>query len=338
MPKAVIDTVVTHLPDTVVTNNEIADRVQKWTAAEIESKTGIRERRFAAPDECASDLATKAAQKLIERGSLKQDEVDYLIFCSQSPDHFLPTTACMIQDRLGLHRTCCAIDFNQGCSGYVIGLSLAKGVIESGQANCVLLLTGETYSKFIHPMDHSVCTLFGDGATATVIRAEETEAGLGEFFFGTDGSGAKNLILPAGAMRKPRSEETAKEYTDKDGNTRSENHLYMNGREVYRFALNEVPKTVETLLTRSGLGPKDIDFLILHQANRFMLNKIASRLEIPEDRIPHEFEDVGNTVSSTVPIVLCRLAERGRLETGHRVMMIGFGVGYSWAGCVATWR
>ena len=338
MPNAVIDAIATHFPETIVTNSEIAERVQKWTAEEIATKTGIRERRFAAPEECASDLATKAAEKLIEQGDLDPKEVDYLIFCTQSPDYFLPTTACTIQDRLGLPRTCCAIDFNQGCSGYVIGLSLAKGVIASGQASRVLLLTGETYSKYMHPMDHSVCTLFGDGATATIIRARESQEGIGGFFFGTDGSGAKNLIVPAGAMRKPRNKETAKEYTDKDGNTRSENHLYMNGREVYRFALTEVPKTIKALLKKSNLSAEDIDFLILHQANRFMLDKIAERIDISEERIPHDFEDIGNTVSSTVPIVLQRLVERGRLRSGHRVMMIGFGVGYSWAGCIATWR
>ena len=337
--QAIIESLEIHLPERIVTNEELAGRLGKWTAEEIFRKTGMRERRFAARDECSSDLAIAAARKLIAGGRLNPSDVDYILFCTQSPDYFLPQTAPIIQDRLGLPRTCGSLDFNHGCAGFVAGLSIAKGLIASSQARCVLFLTGETYSKFINPKDGSVATLFGDAGSATVVRACDTNtpAGIGEFVFGSDGRGAKNLIVPAGALRKPRSEATAIEATDSDGNTRSENDLYMNGRDVFRFAIVEVPKTVKALLEKARQTPDDIDYLILHQANRYMLDQLAQRLPVPKEKIPYEFEDVGNTVSCTIPITLHRLQGRGELRSGSRLLLVGFGVGYSWAACTLTW-
>ena len=337
MPKAVIEAVTSYLPDRILTNEELENQIESWTAEKILEKTGIRERRIAENDECASDLAVKAAEKLFEQGKASRDEIDYILFCTQAPDYFLPTSACLIQNRLGLPRTCGAIDFNQGCSGYVIGLSLARGLIESGQSRSVLLLTGETYSKYIHPKDRSVCTLFGDGATATIIRAKESGAGIGEFILGTDGRGGKNLIVPTGAMRQSRSEKTAVLHTDKNGNTRTKDNLYMNGPEVFRFAIQRVPKTIRQLLDKVHLTHEDIDFLILHQANRYMLDQLVKRIPIPKEKIPYEFEDIGNTVSSTIPIVLERLIDQDRLKSGDRLLLVGFGVGYSWAGGIVEW-
>lgn len=339
MPRAVVDGVASWLPETRLTNDDLAGQMGTWSADQIFEKTGIRERRIAASDECASDLAVKAAQRLIGEGRLDPNEIDYILLCTQSPDYLLPTTACLIQERLGAPRSCGALDFNLGCSGYVYGLSLAKGLIESGQARCVLLLTAETYSKYIHPMDRSVRTLFGDGAAATVIRAQEgVEAGIGQFLFGTDGRGGKNLIVPAGASRLPASEATAVEAEDGDGNVRSRNDLSMNGREIFRFAIETVPRAIKALLERTGLTIEDIDFVVFHQATRFMLNELVRKMRIPAEKVPLELEDVGNTVSSTIPIVIERLAARNMLKSGHRLLLVGFGVGYSWAGGLVTWK
>jgi len=337
MPRAIISAAASHAPERVLTNDELAARPGGYSAEQIFEKTGIRERRIAAEDECASDLAVTAAEKLFDSGRLNAEEVDYLLFCTQSPDYFLPTTACVIQDRLGLPRTCGAIDFNQGCSGFVVGLSLAKGLIESGQARCVLLLTGDTYSKFIHPGDRSVCTVFGDGAAATVVRAHEGSGGLGEFVFGTDGRGAKQLMVPAGGLRQPRTEETAKEDEDGDGNVRSSDNLYMNGREIFRFAITAAPKSIRALLAKQEWTADELDHLVLHQANRFMLDELVKRLKTDKDRVPYEFENRGNTVSSTIPIVLERLIEEERIQSGAKLLLCGFGVGYSWAGCTVEW-
>jgi 3-oxoacyl-[acyl-carrier-protein] synthase-3 len=338
MDKAVITAIATHVPETVLSNVDLEPRVG-WTADQILAKTGVSERRIAAPGECSSDLAVKAAEKLFKRELVNPSEIDYVLFCTQSPDHFLPTTACILQERLGLSRSCGAFDFNLGCSGYVVGLSLAKALIESQQARCVLLLTGETYSKYINPRDRSVCTLFGDGASATVVKADpSTGAGLEHFAFGTDGRGSKNLIVPAGAMRLPGSEQTSQEHRDQGGNTRSANNLFMNGTEIFRFALQVVPQTVKLLLERAHLTKEDIDFAILHQANRYMLDQLTERIQFPPAKVPYEFADVGNTVSSTIPIVLERMVEKQALRSGHRLLLIGFGVGYSWAGGLVTWR
>ncbi len=338
MPKAIISSVATYLPAKTVDNEELSRRWDTWSAEQIYQKTGIRKRHIAAKNECASDLAAEAAKILFARGQLNPQDVDYLLFCTQSPDYFLPASACLIQERLGLPRTCGALDFNQGCSGYVMGLSLAKGLIESGQARCVLLLTGETYSKYIHPNDRSICTVFGDAGAATAIRSHGGSAGLGDFVFGTDGRGGANLIVPSGAMREPRTLESSQETIDADGNIRSRDNLYMNGREIFRFAIQEVPKTIQSLLGKANLSISDLEFLILHQANRFMLDELVRKIRLPMEKCPYEFEDVGNTVSCTIPIVLERLLAGNRISSGNRLLLIGFGVGYSWAGGVVEWQ
>jgi 3-oxoacyl-[acyl-carrier-protein] synthase III len=340
MRRCVLESLVSYLPETILTNEALAQQDGcSWTSDDILSKTGIRERRVAAPDECASDLAVKAVEKLEARKKIDLQEVDYLLFCTQSPDYFLPTTACLLQERLGLSRAIGALDFNLGCSGYVAGLSLAKGLVVSGQADCVLLVTAETYSKHVNRKDMSVATLFGDAATATILRGrEDGAAGLDEFVFGTDGRGGKQLIVPSGAMRLPRTEETAIEAVDGDDNARSQDNLYMNGREIFRFVIQNVPKTINALLSKAGLEKEELDFLVLHQASQFTHKELVRKLKLPPEKAPMHLEAVGNTVSSTIPIVLEQLIERGELQPGHRVMLVGFGVGYSWAGNLMTWQ
>ncbi len=336
--KAIIANVASYIPEGRLTNDELASRKGAFSAQQILAKTGIVERPAAAPDECASDLAALAAEALFEKTATQPEAIDYLLFCTQSPDYFLPASSCVIQQRLGLPRTCGAIDFNQGCSGYVYGLSLAKALIESDQANRILLLTGDTYTRFIHPLDRSVCTLFGDAATATLVEAHDGESGgLGCFVFGTDGRGADKLIVPAGGCRSPRSARTAVEETDAEGNVRSAENLYMNGRDVFRFAITTVPRSFHGLLEAAGWTADDVDYLVLHQANRFMLDELLRRLKFPKEKTPYHFEKLGNTVSSTIPLVLEKLIDDGELRAGSRLAMLGFGVGYSWAACGVEW-
>ena len=338
MRRAIIQSIATHVPEGVLTNEELAERFGNWTASEIFEKTGMLERHIAAPGECASDLAFAAARKLIEGGRLTPSSVDALLFCTQSPDYFLPTTACVLQERIGLPKKILALDFNLGCSGYVVGLSLAKGLIESGQVNSVLLLTADTYSKFIHPMDRSARTLFGDGASATFLEASDVDSGgLDAFVFGTDGKGAGELIVPAGGCRTPRSPETATVKADADGNLRSGDHLYMNGREIFRFAITTVPKTVNDLMRKSGMTRDSVDYLLLHQANRYMVDELARKMQWPKQKVPVEVEHLGNTVSSTIPFLLEKMVQDRRLTAGKKVLLVGFGVGYSWAGCSVVW-
>lgn len=332
-----ISAIATHVPDDVLDNTMLEADFPSWSAGKIFDKTGIRERRIAAAQETALDLGCAAAAKLFIDGGIRPEEVDFLLFCTQAPDHFLPTSACIMQDRLGLPTHIGALDFNLGCSGYVYGLSLASGLIASGAARRVLLVTADTYSKYIHRGDKSVRTLFGDGAAATLIEAAAGDTGtIGPFIFGTDGSGANSLIVKAGAFRAPSTTETAIEVEDRDGNIRSEDNLYMDGGAVLSFTLREVPRAYRKLLEISGTSPDDYDHVVLHQANKFMLDALQKKLKLGDEKMPRRFEDIGNTVSSTIPFVLAGLMEDGKLEAGTRIMVIGFGVGLSWAAASIT--
>lgn len=332
---ASIKDIAVHFPDQILGNDELAALYSDWSADKILDKTGIAERRVCAPGETAGDLAFQAANKLFAQGAVSVLDVDFIILCTQAPDYVLPTTACVLQDKLGVPRTAGALDVNLGCSGFVYGLSLAKGLIETDAAKCVLLLTADTYSKYIHPMDKSVRTLFGDAAAATVITAEELDQErIGPFVFGTDGSGSKNLIVEAGLYRLPASCDTSKEHVDESGNVRSQENLYMNGAEVLAFSLKEVPKAVDALLLKAGKTKEDVDLFVLHQANKFMLEALRKKLKVPTEKLPILMDHCGNTVSSTIPIALHKLRKQGQLQHGHQLMLVGFGVGYSWAACL----
>jgi 3-oxoacyl-[acyl-carrier-protein] synthase-3 len=326
-----------YLPENILGNDELAAIYPEWPSAKIYEKTGIKQRHIAGHDETAADMAYDAARNLFSRGAIKASDVDFIILCTQAPDYILPTSACILQDRLGISKTAGALDINLGCSGFVYGLSLAKGLIETGSAQCVLLLTSDTYSKYIHPMDKSVRTIFGDGASATAISACTLDADfIGPFVFGTDGSGAKNLIVEAGMSRLSKSGKTAETNTDVYGNVRSLDNLYMNGAEVMSFSLKEVPRAVDALLEKSGKIKEDIDLFVLHQANKFMLEALRKKLKISSESLPIMVEDCGNTVSSTIPIALYKLKANGQLNSGCNLMLVGFGVGYSWAACLVN--
>lgn len=326
-----IRAVATHLPDRVLGNDELAALYPAWPADKILDKTGIRERRVAAEDETAGDLAFRAAKALFAQGEVARDEVDFLILCTQAPDHVLPTTACILQDRLGLRRDIGALDINLGCSGFVYGVSLAAGLIACGAAANVLLLTADTYSKYIHHGDKSVRTLFGDGAAATIVSADDG-GGIGPFVFGTDGSGAGDLIVEAGGFRTPRDHGTGLAAEDGQGNVRSRENLFMHGANVMNFSLREVPRTFRAVLGQAGWTADEVDHVVLHQANKLMLDTLQRKLGLPADRVPRRYEDVGNTVSSTIPFVLADLQAGGLMAPGTRMVLIGFGVGLSWAG------
>jgi 3-oxoacyl-[acyl-carrier-protein] synthase-3 len=213
-------------------------------------------------------------------------------------------------------------------------LSLAKGLIASGSASRVLILTADTYSKYIHPQDRSVRTLFGDAGAAVLVESagDDSRSNIGAFVFGTDGSGADNLIVPTGGARRARTFASALEVKDASGNVRSADNLYMNGSEIMSFTLRTVPAAVRELekLTSNELGR--FDHVVLHQANAFMLEALRKKLSISEDKFPICIEHCGNTVSSTIPLVLEGLVRHGA-GSGSLVALVGFGVGYSWAAC-----
>ena len=331
MRHAAVRAIEYFLPEATLSTAQLAAECPEWAVAKIDATTGISCRHIAAEGECSSDLAVAAAQKLFASGACTPADIDYVLLCTQSPDYFLPTTACLIQDRLGIPTTAGALDFNLGCSGYVYGLGLAEGLICSGQASNVLLLTAETYSKFVHPKDRSVRTIFGDAAAATLLTAVDSSSSfLGPFIYGSDGTGAEHLIVRTGGLRSPRSEATAHEEVDKQGNIRSADNLFMNGQEVFNFAQFVIPDTVGRLLARAEVSFEQVDLFVFHQGNKFMLEHLRKLLAIPQEKFLIAMSDCGNTVSSTIPIALKHASGSGKLLPGSLVMLVGYGVGYSW--------
>jgi 3-oxoacyl-[acyl-carrier-protein] synthase-3 len=326
---AAVGPIAVHLPERVETNAQLQAEFPSWDMELIYQKTGIAARHIAADDECASDLAVKASQRLFQDYDVDPQSIDFLLLCTQTPDYPLPTTACLLQNRLGLKTSVGALDFNLGCSGFVYGLSLADGLIRSGAVRRVLLITAETYSKYIHPADRSLRTIFGDGAAATLIEAA-AEPTLFAFQFGTDGTGADTLLVTKGGARpaeqaiKPRHRQ------------RWESALYMDGPSLINFTVAAVPQLVANILAAAKLTDRDVDLYLFHQATRKMLDQLRERMGVSEQRLPTLLEDCGNTVSSTLPILIQRLRDEGRLARGMRNMLVGFGVGWSWAGCM--WR
>ena len=330
--KAYIKAISYYLPEEILSNDLINKEFPEWDIEKISSKTGINLRHISANDEFSSDMAVKAAEKLFEEHNIDRSTIDYLLFCTQSPDYFLPTTACIIQDKLGLNTSIGALDFNLGCSGFVYGLSLAKGLIAGEMAKNVLLITSETYSKFIHPKDKSNKTIFGDAAAATLITSHEGFCSIGNFIFGTDGKGAENLIVKQGGMRFPVLEQN-EDIQDEFGNIRNDKNLFMNGTEIFNFTGEFVPKLTESILDKSGLTKDDIDLFIFHQANKYMLNHLRKKIKIPEEKFFISMEHCGNTVSSTIPIALYEAQNQEKLLGVENLILAGFGVGYSWAAC-----
>jgi 3-oxoacyl-[acyl-carrier-protein] synthase-3 len=319
-----------YLPEKILTNETLIQDFPEWSVKKVASKIGVSKRHIASEDETALDMAVKAAEKLfVEDKNINKNDIDYILFCTQSPDYFLPTSACIIQDKLCLPTSCGALDFNLGCSGYVYGLSLAKGLIAGGIAQNVLLLTAETYTKHLHPKDKGNRTIFGDGASASLISTSGF-AEIGDFSLGTDGSGANNLIVKTGAFR--HTNKIGDLVIDDGGNPHSSDYLWMDGGEIFNFTLESVPKLVIETLNVNSMLQKDISLFIFHQANKHMLNFLCRKIQIPEDKFYYCLENVGNTVSSTIPIALYE-AQNGNSLHGN-ILLAGFGVGYSWGGVI----
>lgn len=327
MMEAYIKAISYYLPEEVLSNEDINREFPEWSVDKISSKTGIYKRHIAGEGQTASDLGLEAAGKLFEEWQISGDSIDFLILCTQSPDYFLPTSACLMQHKLSLPEKCGAIDINMGCSGYIYGLSIAKGLISAGTAKNILLITAETYTKYIHPQDKSNRTIFGDAASATLISSDKEKAigSIGNSTFGTDGAGYEHLIVRNGASRQPcRNGEDV--FVDGLFH-HNDNNLYMDGKAIFNFTALKVPPLIRESLAANSLLPDDISLYVFHQANEYMMNFIRKRIGIDPDKFYVYLRDVGNTVSSTIPIALYH-AHRQKLLKGH-IMLAGFGVGLS---------
>lgn len=320
-----------YLPEKVVTNEELIKEFPEWSVDKVAKKVGVYSRHVAGENETAGDMAEKAALRLFDEYKISPNEIDFVLLCTQSPDYFLPSTACILQNRLGIPTSAGALDYNLGCSGCVYGLAMAKGLIAGGIAKNILLLTAETYNKYLHPSDKSNRSIFGDGAAACLISTEGF-AKIGEFSLGTDGSGAENLILETGAARK--KEVTGKNTVDEDGHQKYDDYLYMNGSAIFNFTLDAVPVMLKKILEKNHLEKEQIDYFVFHQANKFMLNTIRKVCVLPKEKFYVNLEETGNTVSSTVLIGLKQCLDSGTINKNMKVMVCGFGVGLSWGGTV----
>lgn len=331
MEKAYIKAISYYLPERVVTNEELVKEFPEWSVEKVAKKVGVNTRHLAAANETAGDMAEKAALRLFEEYNISPLEIDFILLCTQSPDYFLPSTACILQHKLGIPTTAGALDYNLGCSGCVYGMAMGKGLIAAGVAKNILLLTAETYNKYLHPSDKSNRSIFGDGASACLISTEGI-AEIGEFALGTDGSGAGKLIVKTGAARQKYP--TGYSEPDDEGHTKYDDYLYMDGGGIFNFTLEALPVMIQQIWKKNGITKEDVDYYVFHQANKFMLNTIRKVCVLPKDKFYINLEETGNTVSSTVMISLKNCLDSNIIAKGMKVMVAGFGVGLSWGGTV----
>lgn len=327
--EAYIKAISYYLPEKVLSNEDLVRDYPQWDVEKISKKTGVSLRHIAADEETAGDMAIKAAKLLFDEYGVEPSSIDFIMLCTQSPDYHLPSTSCFIQDKLGIPTSVGAFDFNLGCSGYEYGLALAKGLIVGGMAKNILVLTAETYNKYIHPTDHGNRSIFGDGAAATLVSTSGKYK-IGEFVFGTDGSGAEKLIVRTGCSRHP--EKTGKMGSDDGGYVNAPDFLYMDGSGIFNFTLEAVPVMVKGVLEKNNLSDSNVDEYIFHQANKFMLSTIRKICHIDKDKFYIDLVNTGNTVSSTIPIALKNYISKG--GDAKTIMLAGFGVGLSWSGTI----
>lgn len=317
-----------YLPERVLTNAELSSQFPDWSPEKIEEKIGVRERRIVAEEQTAFDLAIEACEKVLLNED--KDSIDFLILCTQSPDYYLPSTSCILQDRIGLRKNIGAFDFNLGCSGYIYGLGIAKGLVSAGIASKILFVTSETYSKFLNFEDKGNRTIFGDAATATIIEYTDKDQ-IFEFDLGTDGGGYDNLIVPNGGLRNRYNPNVLPINKDQPF---TGNDLYMNGPEIFNFTLQRIPNLVRDVLIKNKITMDDIDYCVFHQANKYILNYLKKKLKIPDHKFYCDLLLTGNTVSSTIPLGLYNIIKSGVVTRGDKVLLVGFGVGLSWGATI----
>ena len=325
-----ISAITYYTPETIVDNIDLQEGFSQTIIEKTAKAVGVTSRAIAKEHETATDLAEQAALRLFREYSISPKEVGFVILCTQGPDYFFPSSACVLQDRLGIPTSVGAFDFDLGCSGYIYGLSIAKGLIMGGITHNVLLLTADTTSKYLHPLDDNRI-LFGDAASATLVSCDGF-AKIGAFVLGTDGSGFDSLILRSGAMRQ--REKTGVETLDEEEKMSREDYFYMNGTRIFNFSVDLMPNLIHKTLEKNQLVKDDVDYYVFHQANKYMLNFLRKLCKIPKESFFVDLEDTGNTTSSTVPIGLKKSLCQHYIKEGDRVMIAGFGVGLSWGSTI----
>ena len=325
-----IESIAVSLPATVVTNAQLRAEHPEWDFERLEKRAGVFSRHIASAGETALDFALRACEDLDSDGKLRPQEIDALIFCTQSPDYIMPPNSCILHGKLRLRSEVLALDITLACSGFIYGLQLADSLIRSGSAKRVLLATADTYSRYIHPGDRATRCLFGDGGAVTIISESQNGRGIRDIHCGTSGKQFEKFIIPAGGMRLARSAETSREEADQSGNVRTLEHIKMDGLGVLSFFNATVPCSVKDILHRNQLALDDIDLFVFHQASQVVLDTLRSALKIPGEKLVNDLAEMGNLVSASIPVALKRAFDKGQAKSGQLALLCGFGVGLSW--------
>ncbi len=317
-----------HIPERIVTNHDleqIVDTQDEW----IRARTGIQERRVVAvPQETTASLGARAARKALEMADVHPAKVDLIICATSSPEHIFPATASIIQDNLGLIHAG-AFDLSAACSGFVYGLSIARGHILAGDAEYVLVIGAETLSRWVDWTDRATCVLFGDGAGAVLLAASDVPGGVTASVLGSDGSGAELLTIPAGGSASPASLETV---------SSGSHYIQMDGRAVFRFATRIMADATRQVLDKAGIPISEVDLVVPHQANkRIIQHSVLRQLKIPEDKVYVNVQKYGNTSTASIPIALCEAIDEGKVAPGDNLVFVGFGAGLTWGACTVKW-
>jgi 3-oxoacyl-[acyl-carrier-protein] synthase-3 len=316
-----------YIPEKVITNKDLekmVDTSDEW----IVERSGIRERHVAAPEQATSDLAIIAAKRALEDAGITADQLDLIIVATESPDTKFPSTACILQDKLGATHAA-AFDLAAGCTGFVYSSIVASQMIATGLYKYVLVVGAETLSRILNWHDRNTCILFGDGAGAAVMGPVEEGYGIQAVDMGAEGSGGKYLDMPAGGSRRPASHETV---------DNMEHYIHMNGKEVFKFAIKVMGRSASKVIAKAGLKNEDIDLLIPHQANIRIIDNAAKRLGLPVEKVMINIEKYGNTSAACIPIAMTEAKAAGRLHKGDNVVLVGFGAGLTWASILLKWN
>lgn len=329
----IIEQIEYYLPEKIVTNEDLSLVNPEWDIKKSEEKTGVLSRHITKSDQTALDLAINAIEKLFIKDRNIQDKIGGIVFCTQSQDYIMPPNSFLIHKHFGFDENVWTFDYNQACSGYIYGLAISRGILETKLANCVLLITSETYSKYMNPKDRSTITLFGDGAAASILSLNSTR-GIIDVVLSSNGNKYDTFLIPAGGCRMPKSKHTKETVIDDSGNLKSPENIHMNGFAIWQFISSKVSEQIRELLNRNGLTVNDIDLFIFHQASKLTLNSLIKMLKIDENKAFMNLKYIGNTVSSSIPIALKDAEEQGKLKKNKLVLLSGFGVGLSWGSAI----
>ena len=323
-----IKSIAYYLPETIISNEDLKSENPKWDIDKVANKSGVNSRHIASQDETAYDLALKACSAMIEERNL--DDLDGIIFCTQSPDYIMPSNSFLLHRDLGLGRNVFCFDFNHACTGYIYSLKMAQAFMQSNMAEKILLINADTYSKYINLKDRSTRALFGDAAAVTLVEKENDGTGIIDINVGSDGAGWDKFWIEAGGLRLPKSNETVKESKDHRGNIKTKEDISMDGIGVWSFINSVAPNQIKLMLERNSISIDEIDQIIFHQASQMTLDSVIRSLKLDKNKVFINIGNVGNTVSASIPIALKDAIDAGKVKRGSKILLSGFGVGLSY--------